>query len=175
MWGQLARLCTGIAAGAIPTVIGKLTVRADERMAHLESRHRVNLNVRAPKRSSPRDPPIARDIVGARRPFPLARFLDEKEREDPAWRGARRSFAPTFGTVVQVLKKKKLREDGAQPIYVEQNHRAQLFYTEGDRQMMEEAWELTAAHREDLAGLPGREVPADRRSVLDMLRSGHAG
>ena len=48
-------------------------------------------------------------------------------------------------------------------------------YTEEDRGVMQEAWELTAAHREDLAGRPGnpQAVPAveDRPSVLDMLRT----
>ena len=76
-----------------------------------------NLNVRAPKRAAPQ-PPIARGISPGVRPFPVARFLDEKEREDPGWRGVRRSFAPTFGMQVQVLKKKKLKEEGVQPIIV---------------------------------------------------------
>ena len=39
---------------------------------------------------------------------------------------------------------------------------------------MEEAWELTTAHREDLAGRPGNPQAApmlqDRPSVMDMLR-----
>ena len=74
---QLARVCTDIVAQALPAVIDKLTTHIDERLAHLESRQRVNLNVRAPKRSSPQNPPIARDITGV--PFPVARFLDEKE------------------------------------------------------------------------------------------------
>ena len=104
----------------------------------------------------------------------MAKFLDEKEREDPTWQGARRSFAPAFGTVVQVLKKKKLREDGAQPIFVEQNHRARILYTEDDRELMEEAWLLTKAHREDLAGCPANPQDAppvlDRPTVMDMLR-----
>ena len=73
-----------------------------------------------------------------------------------------------------MLKKKRLKEEGAQPIYVEQNHRAQLLYTEDDRALMQEAWELTAAHREDLAGRPGNPQAApmvqDRPNVLDMLR-----
>ena len=46
---------------------------------------------------------------------------------------------------VQVLKKRKLQEDGVQGIYVEQNHRPQLLYTVADRGLMEEAWELTTA------------------------------
>ena len=71
----------------------------------------VNLNVRAPKRPAPHDP-IARDIVGAGRPFPVAKFLDQKEREDQTRRETRRSFAPTFGMLVQVLKKKRLKDEG---------------------------------------------------------------
>ena len=48
-------------------------------------------------------------------------------------------------------------------------------YTEEDRDVMQEAWELTAAHREDLAGRPGNPQAAPavdgRPSVLDMLRT----
>ena len=75
---------------------------------------------------------------------------------------------------VQVLKKKRLKDEGAQAVYVEQNHRAQLLYTEDDRAVMQEAWVLTAAHREDLAGrqCTPQAAPAlqDRPSVMDMLR-----
>ena len=76
---------------------------------------------------------------------------------------------------VQVLKKKKLREEGKVTTYIEQNHRPQLLYTEEDRGLMEEAWELTTAHREDLAGRPGNPqeealVVQNRPSVMDMLR-----
>ena len=46
---------------------------------------------------------------------------------------------------VQVLKKKKLKEEGRAALYIKQNHRPQLLYTEEDRGLMEEAWELTAA------------------------------
>ena len=136
----------------------------------------MNLNVRAPKRAAPYDPPIAKDIAGAR-PFPVARFLDAKERAEPSWKWARRSFAPTFSMQVQVLKKKKLREEGKAAVYIEQNHRPQLLYTEEDRSLMEEAWELTAAHREDLAGRPANPQAAalsmqNRPTVMDMLRGG---
>ena len=138
-------------------------------------RQRVNLNVRAPKRAAPHQPPIARDIAGAGRPFPVARFLDEMQRADSTWKAARRSFAPIFSMQVQVLKKKKLREEGKVAIYIEQNHRPQLLYTEEDRELMEEAWRLTTAHREDLAGRPGNPqeealVVQNRRTVMDMLR-----
>ena len=56
---------------------------------------------------------------------------------------------------------------------MEQNHRAQMLYTEEDRELMEEAWQLTAAHREDLTGRCAQYAPAvqDRPSVLDMLRA----
>ena len=77
---------------------------------------------------------------------------------------------------VQVLKKKKLKDEGRAAVYIEQNHRPQLLYTEEDRGLMEEAWELTTAHREDLAGRLGNPQAApmlqDRPSVMDMLRGG---
>ena len=116
---QLARACTEAIANAVPGIIDKLSAHIDERLA--QDRQRVNLNVRAPKRPLPRDPPIARDIAGAGRPFPVAKFLDTKEREDPSLRETRRSFAPTFGMLVQVLRKNKLKEEGRPAVYVEQN------------------------------------------------------
>ena len=146
-----------------------------------QDRQRVNLNVRAPKRTMPHQPQIARDI-GDERPFPISKFLDEKERQDPSWKHARRSFAPSFGMVAQVLKKNMLRSGGKPAIYVEQNSRPQLLYTDEDRGLLEETWTLTKAHREDLAGLPGNiaNPPAhvDRRpcqpTVLDLLQRNHA-
>ena len=106
----------------------------------------------------------------------MARFLDAKEREDSSWKGVRRSFAPAFSMLVQVLKKKKLKEEGGSAVYVEQNHRPQLLYTTEDREIMEHAWELTTAHREDLAGCSGNpqraaSVVRNGPSVLDMLRA----
>jgi hypothetical protein len=78
---------------------------------------------------------------------------------------------------VQVLKKRKLKADGAQGNYVVQNHRPQLLYTEDDRPLMEEAWALTEAHREDLAGVvrqavvgPRAAASGSRPSVVDLLR-----
>ena len=35
-------------------------------------------------------------------------------------------------------------------MYIEESRGPQLLYTEGDRELMEEAWNLMAAHREDL-------------------------
>ena len=62
-------------------------------------------------------------------------------------------------------------------MYSEQNHRPQLLYTEEDRGLMEEAWELTTAHREDLVRVSQdnvRALPAapSRPTVLDLLRGG---
>ena len=74
---------------------------------------------------------------------------------------------------VQVLKKNKLREQGKQAVYVEQNSRPQLLYADEDRDLMEEAWQLTAAHRDDLAGRYPQEealVVQSRPTVMDMLR-----
>ena len=167
---HFSRACTEALARALPGMLDKLTAHIDERLGHLEGRQRVNLNVRAPKRPAPYDVPIAQSIAGAGRPLPLAKFLDEKERLGPSWRAVRRSFAPTFGMVMTVLKKKQLKDAGRQPIYVEQNHRPQLLYTENDRALMENAWALSAAHRESLSGGP-RVAIADSRppSVLDLL------
>ena len=105
------------------------------------------------------------------------------EREDASWKRARRSFAPTFGMLMQVLKKQKLREQGAAPIYAEQLARVQLLYTEEDRALFEQAWAMSEAHREELvtrtgppaaAALPPPAAPdgapPPRPSVLDMLR-----
>jgi len=148
--------------------------RIDERLG--QDRQRVNLNVRAPKRAAPQHPQVARSIGGAR-PLPVARFLDGKERENSSWACARRSFAPAFSMQVQILKKKRLREEGKTAVYVEQNHRPQIFYTEDDRDLMEEAWQLTTAHRGDLAGLRGNPLDAPaiqdltpRPSVMDLLQ-----
>ena len=69
---QLSRMCTDVVARALPVVVDRLIAHIDEHLAHLEGRQRVNLNVRAPKRSSPHNAPIARNIVG--RPFPARTF-----------------------------------------------------------------------------------------------------
>ena len=150
----------------------EMLARIHERLE--QDRQRVNLNVRAPKRAAPHQHQVARGIASAR-PLPVARFLDTMEREDPSWSCARRSFAPSFSMQVQILKKKKLREEGKAAVYVEQNHRPQILYTEDDREIMEYAWELTAAHREDLAGQHGNPqeealVVQNRPTVMDMLR-----
>ena len=55
------------------------------------------------------------------------------------------------------------------------NSRLQILYTEEDRQLLEEAWKLTAAHREDLAGSRGNpQDPSvlrdDKPSVMDLLQ-----
>ena len=173
---QLARVCTAIVTRTAPAILEQVTAHIDERLARL-SYQRVNLNVRAPKRAAAPNQPIARDIAHAGRPYPVSKFLDQKEREDSSWSSVRKNYAPSFGMQVQILKKRKLKAEGAQGIYVEQNHRPQLLYTEQDRPLMEEAWELTSAHREDLCGVRQsnlRALPAasSRASVVDMLRRG---
>ena len=149
---QLARVCTDIVTRAMPAVLERVTAHIDERLANLASRQRVNLNVRAPKRPAPYARPLARDISHAGRPLPVSKFIDEKERADLTLKDVRKSFVPGFSMVVQILKKNQLRRDGASAVYVEQNHRPQILYTEDDRPIMEEAWALTEAHREDLSG-----------------------
>ena len=61
---QMVRMCSEIVSRALPEVLHKLTTHIDERFAHLESRQRVNLNVRAPqKKALLHDPPIVSDIA----------------------------------------------------------------------------------------------------------------
>ena len=40
-----------------------------------------------------------------------------------------------------MLKKRKVKEEGGQNLFVEQNHRPQLLYTENDRHILDAAWE----------------------------------
>ena len=54
-------------------------------------------------------------------------------------------------------------------MYVEQNHRAKILYVEEDRDLMEQAWELTAAHRESLCPQPPVAIQ-DRPSVIALLQ-----
>ncbi len=169
---QLMNVCTEVLSRAFPEILQRLTdhmtAHIDQRLVVFENRQRVNLNVRAPKRTGPYTPAITRHVAG--QPYPVAKFLDEKERQDPTWKDIRRSFAPTFSMQVQVLKKKQLKDKGKTAVYVEQNHRPQLYYTVEDKEIMESAWELTSAHREDLAGKSHHVVQRDRPSVLSLLQ-----
>ena len=105
----------------------------------------------------------------------MAKFLDQKQTQDPSWKSARKSYAPGFGIVAQVLKKNQLKEAVKPAIYMEQDSRPRMLYTEEDWQLLEEAWTLTAAHREDLACSRGnpQDPPAlidDKPSVMDLLQ-----
>ena len=87
------------------------------------------------------------------------------------------TFLFFFGVLLlKRSKTKKLKEEGGSAVYVEQNHRPQLFCTRDDTGTMEAAWELTAAHREDLAGRSGNPqgaalVVRNGPSAMDMLRA----
>ena len=152
---HLVQACTVAFAVAASRIVEGIANHIGDSFVNAKGAGRVNLNVRAPKRSFLRDPPIAQTIEGLGRPLPLAKFLDEQEIIDPTWRGVRKNIAPFFGMQIQVLKKRKLKEGGGDPIYVEQNHRPQLFYTEHDRDLMQEAWEMISAHREDIVNRAG--------------------
>ncbi len=71
--------------------------------------------------------------------------------------------------VAQVLKKRKVKEEGGQNLFVEQNHRPQLLYTENDRPILEAAWEdhsflCLCSHTPHMPRHPisTRESPDDR-------------
>ena len=70
----LAKACTDALAAAVPGIIEQVTQRIDQRLAHLETRQRVSLNVRATSKPALQNPPsIVRSIEGAGRPLPVAK------------------------------------------------------------------------------------------------------
>ena len=146
MTNELSRACNQAIANAVPEILERLSAHIDEYLA--QNRQHVNS------------------------PLPLARFLDEKEIADPSWCGVRKSLVPSFGIQMQILKKRKLHEEGAEAVYVEQNHRAQLLYTENDRELMEEAWQLMSAHREDLVSRWAVPAAPAMPRVRAMLQGG---
>ena len=90
---QLAKACTDALAAAIPDILDKVGKHIDDRLAHLETRQRVSLNVRAHNRPAPHNPPpIARCIEGAGRPLPVAK--DIFSIGPPPHIGASRQHAP---------------------------------------------------------------------------------
>jgi hypothetical protein len=60
---QLARVCTDIVARTLPRLLEQITAHLDERLAQVEARQHVNLNVRAPKRAAVHNHPMVRDIA----------------------------------------------------------------------------------------------------------------
>ncbi len=78
--------------------------------------------------------------------------------------------------MAMALHKKKLADAGLRPQYVYQNHHKQIFYGEAHRRTLEEAWELSRAHREELValheGAPLRRPVRAGPSVVDLLRCG---
>ena len=112
--------------------------------------------------------------VGGGPPLPVGKFLDEKQRLDPSWLPVRKSYQQNFTAVAMALHKAKLADAGLRPQYVVQNHRKQIYYGEEHRQSLEEAWQLTRAHREELiaihSGVPQRRPVSAGPSVVDLLR-----
>ena len=179
---QLDRHCSDVLARAIPDFCANLQRHLDDNFEALAARLQapiLNLNVRSPKRFQQQQfgarPQVAIAIVGAGSPLPVAKFLHEKQRADPSWASIRKSYAQNFTNVVMALHKKKLADAGLSPQYVLQNHRLQIFYGESHRQTMEEAWDLTAAHRLELvasqSGGPPRRPVSAGPSVIDLLRA----
>lgn len=76
---QLAIACKNAFAVAAPDIIEGIANRIGGSIVNAGSARRVNLNVRARRNKSLRDPPIAETIEGAGKPLPLAKFLDEKD------------------------------------------------------------------------------------------------
>ena len=106
----------------------------------------------------------------------MAKFLDEKGRQDHSWTSVRKSYMQNFTNVAMALHKKRLADAGLRPQYVWQNQRRQVYYGESHRDTLEEAWGLTSAHREELValhnGVPQRRPVSAAPSVIELLRCG---
>ena len=180
------KLAQDVLALAVPQLCATIQRHFDERFDALATRLQaqrgdniVNLNVRSPKRpldQTASGPPLAIAANDGGRPLPVAKFLDEKGRQDHSWTSVRKSYMQNFTNVAMALHKKRLADAGLRPQYVWQNQRRQVYYGESHRDTLEEASGLTSAHREELVafhnGVPQRRPVSAAPSVIELLRCG---
>ena len=76
-----------------------------------------------------------------------------------------------YSIVAQVLKKKQLADARLLSDSVQMSTKPPVYY-ESDRPLLDEVWELTRAHREELVAIHQgqRERRLNGPSVLEMLR-----
>ena len=91
--------------------------------------------------------------------------------QDGAWAPIRRSFVQCFSVVAQVLKKKQISDARLLSESVQASTKPPIYY-ESDRPLLDQVWELTRAHREELVACyqGRRERRLTGPSVLEMLR-----
>ena len=98
-------------------------------------------------------------VGGNTKALTIPQYLNEREREVPGFAAIRKRFAPSFNTVVAMLKHEAVRSSGRRS-----TGGKRTAYTEQDRPVLNEAWQLSCAYREAMAA--GKNGP----TVLDMLR-----
>ena len=93
------------------------------------------------------------------------------KKEDATWAPIRRNFVQCYSVVAQVLKKKQLAEARLFSASAPTSTKPPIYY-ESDRWLLDEVWELTRAHREELVAIHQgqRERRLNGPSVLEMLR-----
>ena len=92
-------------------------------------------------------------------PLTIPSYLNEQERRSPGFASIRKAFAPSFSTLVSMLKYEAVRNSGGR------SSSGKRAYTEKDRPILNHAWDVSLAYRESLAS--GQNRP----SVLEMLRT----
>ena len=105
------------------------------------------------------------DVANAR-PLSIPTFLQQKEEIDPDFARARKNFAPAFSILVSIIKQDALKASGRHLTHDGRRHN----YTEADKHVMQEAWELTCAFRESLLGRANASASDARPSVMELLQ-----
>ena len=129
---------------ALEKVTEKLITKIDEHFVAMERR----------VRPAPYAP-----VGGNTKALTNPQYLNEREREVPGFAAIRKRFAPSFNTVVAMLKHEAVRSSGRRSAGGKRTA-----YTEQDRPVLNEAWQLSCAYREAMAA--GKNGP----TVLEMLR-----
>ena len=133
---------------ALPHVLEKVT----EKLITKIDEHFVAMERRV--RPAPYAP-----VGGNTKALTIPQYLNEREREVPGFAAIRKRFAPSFNTVVTMLKHEAVRSSGRRS-----TGGKRTAYTEQDRPVLNEAWQLSCACREAMAA--GKNGP----TVLEMLR-----
>ena len=126
-------------------VTEKLLAKIDERFDTMEKRARPA--------------PYALQNGTSNAPLTIPSYLNEQERRSPGFASIRKAFAPSFSTLVSMLKYEAVRNSGGR------SSSGKRAYTEKDRPILNHAWDVSLAYRESLAS--GQNRP----SVLEMLRT----
>ena len=147
--GQGATFLQQVLEQTLPHLLEKVTekiiTKIDERFDNMEKHARPA--------------PYALQSGTSNAPLTIPSYLNEQERRFPGFASIRKAFAPSFSTLVSMLKHEAVRNSGGR------SSSGKRAYTEKDRGVLNHAWDLSFAYREALAS--GQNRP----SVLEMLRT----